>query len=155
MLGAAQLRAAVGYMELGMLEDAWAELDGIPEPILESEAGVHLRLLLLLREERWDKGLAMAVRLCALTPGMPTGFIHGAYCLHEMGRTEEAQQTLLEGPDSLRQEPIFFYNLACYKAALGEEADAEAFLRKSILMDDRLHQVALKDPDLKALWERI
>ncbi len=150
-----RIRAAVGFMELGMLDDAWAELEEVPEALRNTEPGVHLRLLLLLREERWEDGVEMAGRLCELRPHVATGFIHLAYCLHELGQTDDAQKTLLGGPASLRQEPIFFYNLACYKAALGEPENAEAYLRKSIMMDGRLKGVAKGDPDLKSLWGKI
>ena len=73
--------------------------------------------------------------------------------LHEMDRTLEAVELLLDGPDSLQDEPIYHYNLGCYKAAIGALEDARKSLRRSFNLDERLVDVARKDPDLKLLQD--
>ena len=47
--------------------------------------------------------------------------------MHEMGRTQQAKDVLLEGPPSLNREPTFHYNMACYERSLGNLAAARAF----------------------------
>lgn len=145
------LQAAQGYYELGMLEDAWEELDSIPEGCRNEAEVLHVRVMLLLKEERWDGALRTSLELCGLKPADSAGFIHAAFCLHELGRTAEARQTLLDGPASLQAEPTYFYNLACYAARLGEIPDAEQLLARACALDPKLGELARRDPDLEAL----
>jgi len=150
-----QVRAAQGYYELGMQEEAWEELGAI-DPLHEKDPPVlQMRLLLLLKEERWEEGLKGSEQLMELDGDGAMGYVHAAYCLHEMKRTGEAKKLLLNGPNSLLREAVYFYNLACYEVALGELEEAENCLRQSIEMDAKLRQVAKKDADLEVLWEVI
>ena len=148
-----QVRTAQGYYELGMLEDAWEELGAI-DPLHENDSPVvQMRLLLLLKEERWEEALVVSRLLIETEPEGAMGFVHAAYCLHELGRTAEAKKLLLGGPSSLLREAVYFYNMACYGVALGEFEEADRLLRQSIEMDSNLRKVAKKDDDLKCLWE--
>jgi hypothetical protein len=78
-----------------------------------------MRLFVVMRSKRWEQALAVCAKLRATSPESATGYIHGAFCLHEMGRTQDAKQLLLEGPASLLGEPTYHYNLGCYDAVLG------------------------------------
>ena len=148
-----QVRTAQGYYELGMQEEAWEELEAI-DPAHEKDPPVlQMRLLLLLKEKRWEEGLAGSKQLIEIDREGAMGFVHAAYCMHEMGRTAEAKELLLSGPSSLLREAVYFYNMACYEVALGEIEEAERCLRQSIEMDGNLRQVAKKDEDLECLWE--
>ncbi|MDG2122047.1 MAG: hypothetical protein P8J87_00025 [Verrucomicrobiales bacterium] len=144
-----RLRAAIGYFELGMLEQAWEELGEVAEPLASSLAAVRVRVMVLLKEERWRRAHDEAKRICELDPEGSEGPIHMAYCLHELGETAEAERVLINGPVSLREEAIYFYNLACYKAVRGEVPEAQALLEKAVSMDEGLYAVAQKDPDLR------
>ena len=86
-----------------------------------------------------------------MEPEEPGGFIHAAFCLHELGRTDEAVDILSRGPTALRSKPVFYYNMGCYHARLGDLERALKLLRQSFEMDGSLRSVARKDPDLDAL----
>lgn len=147
-----QVRAAQGYYELGMQEEAWEELEAI-DPLHENDPPVlQMRLLLLLKEERWEEALKGSEQLMEIDGEGAMGYVHAAYCLHEMNRTADAKKLLLDGPSSLLREAVYFYNLACYEVALGELEEAERCLRQSIEMDANLREVAKKDADLEVLW---
>lgn len=150
-----RLRAAIGYFELGMLDEAWEELDELDPAVAVSIPATKVRVMLLLREERWDRALKEAQKICKDVPDDPEGFIHAAYCLHEMGKTGEAEKLLLGGPQGLRDEPVYFYNLACYKAVSGNTDEAVVYLRKAFAMDGNLSKVARTDPDLKKVRDRL
>ena len=90
--------AAQGYLELGMFSDVWRELHSLPAALLGSSEVLELSALSLMGERRWDEALEVARRLREGRPDDPGGFIHEAYCLHELGRTREALDTLLNGP---------------------------------------------------------
>lgn len=147
------VRAAQGYWELGMHEDALEELAAIDAIHQNRPEVLELRLVVLMHRKRWHEGLEIARQLCAATPTAASGFIHCAFCLHELGNTHEAKRTLLEGPKSLLKEPVYHYNLACYESILGNIDAAKIHLEASMLMDKRFREFAKYDPDLKALRE--
>jgi hypothetical protein len=68
-----------------------------------------------------------------------------------LGKTAEAKKLLITGPVALLKEPIYYYNMGCYEALLGNVHDAEANLQISFKMDSSFRDLAKKDPDLKAL----
>jgi len=146
------LLAAQGYFELDMLSDALKELDTLPFHDQLRPEVLELRVTILMKAEKWRHALRAAEKLCAVAPDYPAGYIHAAFCLHEMGRTREAKEVLLEGPPQIVNEPTYHYNLACYECVLGNMEAAKAYLETSVSMDSRFREYAKDDPDLKALY---
>jgi predicted Zn-dependent protease len=147
------LLAAQGYAELSMYDDALAELDSLPAEALKTAEALELRTVILMQARRWQEALAVGRELCLTEPKKSGGFIHTAFCLHELGRTIEARDCLLDGPPSLHSEATFHYNLACYECALGHLDLARLHLDKSFAMDKKMRDLAKRDPDLAALRE--
>lgn len=145
------LLAAQGYAELSMYDDALAELDSLPAEALKTAEALELRTVILMQAKRWQEALAVGRELCLTEPKKSGGFIHTAFCLHELGRTIEARDCLLDGPPSLHSEATFHYNLACYECALGHLDLARLHLDKSFAMDKKMRDLAKRDPDLAAL----
>lgn len=145
------LLAAQGYSELGLPDLALDELDLLPEPVRESPLGMESRLSVLMQAKRWKLALPIGRELCRLAPDKTAGFIHAAFCLHELGKSSDALELLSSGPSALKAEPTYHYNLACYEAALGNIEQARAHLNVSFAMDKSLKDFARTDPDLKAL----
>jgi len=145
------LVAAQGYSELGLPELALDELDHLPEEVRNSPLGMESRLSVLMQAKRWKPALTVGRELCRMAPEKTAGFIHSAFCLHEMGRSREALELLSAGPAALKAEPTYHYNLACYQAALGNLEQARAHLNVSFAMDKSLKEFARTDPDLKPL----
>ncbi len=145
------LTACQGYLELGMPGEALRELKDLPKDIAEMPAVVEMQAVILIRAERWKPAQVAARKLCKLRPDQPSGFIHLAFCQHELGETEAARQTLLSGPKALENEGTYFYNLACYDAVLGDLEAARRHLARSIRLDKRFREFARSDNDLAAL----
>jgi len=150
-----RLNIVQGYYELGMLEDARNELEEIEREFALTAPVVQMRVLLLLRDEQWEDAFELTSQLREMSPDMVGGYIHGAFCLHEMKRTEEALRMLLSAPDVIKKEAIFYYNLGCYQAAVGDVDDARECLHKSFNLDKGLVEVARKDPDLAVLKDSL
>jgi tetratricopeptide (TPR) repeat protein len=112
-----------------------------------------MRLFVLMRARRWHDALELCARLRRQNPDCTTGYIHGAFCLHELGRTLEAKQLLLTGPPCLLREPTYHYNLGCYDAVLGNLDEASQHLETSFQMDKKFREIAKYDPDLKAIQD--
>ncbi|HEY5707124.1 MAG TPA: hypothetical protein VIS96_16300 [Terrimicrobiaceae bacterium] len=145
------LLSAQGYIELDMPDEALRELDAISAKDQLREEVLQMRLFIAMRAKRWEQALSVCARLRATNPEGATGFIHGAFCLHEIGRTIEAKRLLLEGPTSLLLEPTYHYNLGCYDAVLGNLDDAARHLERSFQLDGKFREIAKYDPDLKAI----
>jgi len=146
-----QLLAAQGYSELGMPAEALEELDALGPEFAEHPEVLNARLYVLLKARRWEDGLAAALRLCRAEPKRTSGFIHAAFCLHELGRTPEAKQILLSGPPDLDREATYHYNLGCYDAVLGNPDEARRHLLRSFQIDRKFRAIAKLDPDLESL----
>lgn len=146
------LLAAQGYFELGMMDEALGELGHLP-PALQAQLDVlQMRLCVCMRVRRWEDALQASESLCELQPQEAMGFIHAAFCLHELGRTSEARRRLLSGPEALLQEATYHYNLGCYDAALGDIEAAQTHLQASFKLDRKFRDYAKTDPDLKSVW---
>jgi tetratricopeptide (TPR) repeat protein len=146
-----RILAAQGYVELALYTEAREELAALSEAAMERVDVQEILLLCLMAESRWADALALTLRLCEMEPEEPGGFIHAAFCLHELGRTDEAVDVLSRGPAALRSKPVFYYNMGCYHACLGDMEKALKLLRQSFEMDGSLRAVARKDPDLDVL----
>jgi tetratricopeptide (TPR) repeat protein len=143
------INAAQGYLELGMAEEALAELERVPAEERAHEDVAQLRVYIFMRARRWPEALTACESLRTDRPDLPLGYIHGAFCLHELGRTVEAMALLQEGPASLLREPVYFYNLGCYHAVLGNPEEAQSYLQMSFNLDEKFREIARYDPDLE------
>src|SRR4051794_22271253 len=90
-----RLLAAQGYCELGMYADALAEMDALPNAINAHPVAVETRLVVLMTGQNWLEALKAAEELTKLVPKKNIGYIHTAFCQHELGDTEKARDTLL------------------------------------------------------------
>jgi predicted Zn-dependent protease len=146
-----QFRAACGYAELGMARESMGELNAIDPELQDRPEVLQLRLHHLMREKRWATALKISRKLCRAAPDCSAGFLHAGFCLHELGKTAQAKAVLLRGPAALLSEPIYYYNMGCYEALLGNLNDARTNLETSFQMDSTFRELAKQDPDLKAV----
>ena len=149
------LTAAQGYMELSMPREALAELAALSEVGALTHSGLEMRIVILLKLHRWKTAAACARKLCRLLPEQPAGFIHLAFCLHELGDTVRARDILRKAPPSVRKDATCCYNLACYEAVLGELDAARLHLAQSISIDKRFREFARTDSDLAPLHKEL
>lgn len=149
------LQAAEGYGELGMFEEALAELAALPAHYQGELRVLQTRMFLLLQFKQFRKALEVSREICHSHPELPIGFIHAAFCLHELGQTLEARDVLISGPAALLEEGTYYYNLACYNAVLGEMQQARAYLKTSFKMNKKFREIAEHDPDLSSIWQEV
>jgi Flp pilus assembly protein TadD len=147
------LLAASGYAELDMTRESMAELKAIADEHQNRAEVLQIRLHNLMRHKCWPQALRVSQKLCRVAPDCCSGFLHASFCLHELGKTAQAKKILLQGPPMLLKEPIYYYNMGCYEALLGNVRDARLHLQTSFEMDSSFRELAKKDPDLKSLQE--
>ena len=149
------LLAAQGYLELGMYRESLREVGLLSMRLQDSSEALEIKALGLMGIRAWQEGLEVAQRLKRIAPDEAGGYIHSAYCLHELGQTREALDLLLQGPEALKTRAVFFYNVACYQTRLGELDAAWKMLQKAFDMDASLRQSAKRDPDLEAIKSKL
>ena len=142
------LRAASGWLELGMPDDALVELNALDGENRECRRALEIRLAAEMIKEDWKVASETARTLCKQAVDEPDFFLSAAYCLHENGNTDEARKWLLKGPESLHEIPVFHYNMACYLWTLGEHERAKDHLAKAVDMDESFLESAKDDRDL-------
>lgn len=145
------LMAAVGWLELGLPDEALMEIAGLPNHQQMRREVLELKLLAQMTGQSWNLASDTARLLCLKDPEEPLFFLRAAYCLHETGDTLAACNWLLRGPKSLMDMAVFHYNLACYLWTLGEERRARSHLRTAVRMDRSLLDSAKEDRDLDGM----
>src|ERR1051326_519769 len=159
-LGLADIRhleAAHGWLGLKNWREASAEIANISSAFQSHPDVLQIRWAIHAAAKEWELAAQVAESFREAKPDSPFGFVHLAYALHEMKRTQEAQEVLLPAVDKFRDEFIIRYNLACYACQLGDREGAWKWLEKSMALSDpaEVKQMALNDPDLEPLRTRI
>ena len=147
------MRAAAGWLELGLADEALCELQALPPEVQRLRAALELTLAAQMDREMWNPASETARLLCLKAEDEPEFFLRAAFCLHETGDTLAACNQLLRGPKTLFEMAIFHYNLACYLWTLGETDRARSHLKQAIAMDDSYLESAREDRDLAGIGE--
>lgn len=142
------IRAATGWLELGLPDDALEELNGLTGDDRSMKKVLELQLSAQMSKGVWKDASDTALELCGQAVDEPDFFLSAAYCLHEAGETEEAMKVLLRGPRVLLEFPVYHYNMACYEWRRGAKDAAKVHLDKAIAMDEGFLEAARTDRDL-------
>ena len=143
-----------GYLDLGMGQKPWDELDSIPPGDSARSEVVVMRLVILQLMARWDdkaaeiaRGAVRAYSECAdLYP-------FGAYAIRRAEDVTAAFLFLQEGCKYLVENPGYWFNRSCSACQLGDLEDARACVTRAVELDKGFQQMALDDEDLEPLWE--
>jgi len=149
------LQPFLGYVDLGMWQEANDELETLPNEFKTRQEVLSARLELLMAMHRWEDGANLAQSLCKLWPNHNEFYVRTAFCLHELKRTVDAKAVLVNGPEQLKDEAVYFYNMACYEAQLGNVKEAKRHLSVCFRMEKKFKAEALEDPDLEPVWSVI
>jgi predicted Zn-dependent protease len=153
-----RLRAAEGWLQLGLPQETLAELATLSPAVLAGPEALHWRCVALARLRRCAEMLAAANALRAADPANAWAVLHAANALHWTGRTEEAYALTLAALEFFPDHWHLRYDLACYAAQTARPAEARRWLAEAFRQTpdaDGLRQHAHADPDLKAMGEEI
>jgi tetratricopeptide (TPR) repeat protein len=150
------LRAAEGWLELGNLAEARAELEQIADEFKSSAAVMQLRYAIHQEAREWAACVSAASAFVELAPEQADGWITRSFALHELKRTREAHDLLLPAVKLFPKVWTIPYNLACYSTQLGElDAGERWLLQAKKINKAQVEQAAADDPDLKPLRDRL
>ena len=146
------LRAADGYLYLGLPEEALRELEAIPADEQNATAVLLARIRVLLHLRDWRSAETLSSTGARLHPDEGEFTVQRAFALHQMNKGQAAAAALLAAPEWIRRTGILHYNLACYPARLGDLTRARECNDAAIQMNAGIKKNARLDPDLQALW---
>ena len=156
------LSAAEGWVELGNLAEARAELERIGEPFSGHPAVLSVQWSVCAGEQNWPEALKLARLLLKTSPESPSAWLHQAYALRRVpeGGLKAAWDALFPALKRFPKISIIPYNLACYACQSGEMEKARALLKIAMSIEatpqsNYIKQLALNDEDLQPLWPEI
>jgi tetratricopeptide (TPR) repeat protein len=98
----------------------------------------------------------IASALIKLAPERDCGWLHRSFALHELGRTQEACDNLVQVVDRFTDLWVIPYNLACYCAQLGRLDESQTWFKRAMAIDEQtVKREAIDDPDLLPLWDSL
>lgn len=154
-----RLRAAEGWLELGLLEEARAELSHLGTELRTGVDGLEVQWLLFAERQCWEAAFTVAQQTIELHPESEGGWVHRAYAARRRpgGGVLAAQELLLLAVPRFPKSQIIPYNLACYAARLTDLEAAWAWLERAAAAGSwaQTTEMGLRDPDLELLWPRL
>lgn len=151
--------AAIGWLELGNLPEADAELAKVSPALQGHPAVLELRWLLCAERKDWETAQRVADELIAIAPDQPSGWLHRAYAARRApgGGVNMAWDLLRPAADRFPQEAVIPFNLACYACQQQQPEEARHWLRRAFQAGGKsqIKAMALADEDLRSLWSEI
>jgi Tfp pilus assembly protein PilF len=146
-----RLSHAHGYLELGMIAEAAAELDRIPPAEAAHADVLILRLAILQEQKNWPALSALAGDVVRRTPTEAAIWITWAYATRRADSLAAAERILLEAEQHHPTEATIQFNLGCYACQRGDLVLARQRVSRAIALDDKFAAAAANDPDLAPL----
>ncbi len=146
------LQPAIGYLELGMMEEANEVIDALPPEAQSEKIVLELTVHIHGATSSWERMREAAVVLTNQWPEDSQHWISLAYATRRCRSIREAEEILLEAIKLHSKEPMIHFNLACYAAQTGELNAARQWLALAEILDSSARSMALRDPDLEPLW---
>jgi tetratricopeptide (TPR) repeat protein len=124
-------QAAVGYVELGMFQDANDQLEKIDPFNRAAPEVLAIRLAIYRGLEKWELMQQIAKRLKEFEPDNVQWTISLAYATRRAYSIDTAMEILLNAQAKFPKEAAIPYNLACYYCQLQEIETAKRYLKKA------------------------
>ena len=146
-----RLSHAQGYLGLGMVAEAAAELDRIPTAEANGLEVLALRVAVLQEQQNWPALRAAAGEFVQRAPAEAAAWITWAYAARRAESLDAAEKILLEAERVHPAEPTIQFNLGCYACQRGALAEARRRVDRAIALDRTFAAAAATDPDLAPL----
>lgn len=120
-----------------------------------------LEMLWLIQaaQDDWVGALSTGTQLVQIAPERPAGWLHRAYAMRRVpeGGIQEAWDLLLPAAEKFPSEGVIPYNLACYACQMGQLDESRRWFKiaQKAGKADAMKTMALKDEDLRPLWDEI
>ena len=148
------LRAAEGWVGLGDLVSAHAELDEINPRARQESCVLAWRHRIYVLSGKWDLAAEVAETLVEMTPFISAMWIDLAIATRRKtgGSIPDAKRILLVAQVKFPEESLIPYHLACCCAQIGELEESERWFKKAMALNKKkIQKLAVDQPDLKPL----
>ncbi len=153
------LLAALGWIELGNVTEAKAELARVSPRLARHPDVLEMAWTVSAADKNWSEALTSAEQLVACAEERATGWLHRAYALRrvEGGGLRAAWDALLPAVDRFPQVATIPYNLACYACQMQQLDEARRWLQRAAAVGNKgkIKNMASTDTDLEPLWGEI
>lgn len=149
---ASALKSSLGYITLGLYQEAWDELESLPPEFRATDEVIGLRIEIYQLLGKWQSARALAESMAKRSPENPTWWIAWANSQRHETCTLEGRWVLYQAIQIHPASAAVLYSLACFSCSLGETKKAQKLLAKAIAIDPKLTAKALDEPDLEAIF---
>jgi len=125
------MESTLGYLSLGMHQDAWDELEMLPPALCAREEVLEIRIEIFQRLGKWESARGLAESLTKRNPENPDCWLSWAFALRREKSIETAEEVLVEAINRHADIPLIAYNLACYACVLGRLDETTDLLRRA------------------------
>jgi tetratricopeptide (TPR) repeat protein len=146
------LQAAIGYLQLGMWQDAANEIERLPPERKVGLDVLEVRIEIYREAKAWRLMEVVARELLRQMPEHPAPWLHLAYAVRRSESLSEAKEVLEAAIDNFPDNATIHFNLGCYLCQLGDNERAKAHVARAVELDFDFRSKALDDPDLEPLW---
>lgn len=140
-----------GYLELGLLDAAAAELATIPEREHGDVAVVQMRMAVSQERGDWPTLQAAASEFARRCPDDASGWIMWAYATRRADSLCAAEGILRQAEKLHERNAVIQFNLGCYACQRGDLLEARLRVDRAIEIDPEFRSAAATDPDLAPL----
>jgi len=146
-----RLSHAQGYLGLGMVAAAAAELAHLSDSEADTNEAIGVRLALLHEQEKWPEVRDLARVLVQRDAADAGVWISLAYATRRVDSLAAAEIILIKAEKSFPEEPTIQFNLGCYACQRGDLKEARRRVARAIELDKKFTALAATDPDLAPL----
>lgn len=150
-------RAVMGWLDLNDYDEALKELDSMSASVQSCPEILDVRWQICARRLDWSQSLTIARSFAKQHPKIASAWIHQSYSLHELGRTIEAREQLMNAHAKFPQNALIVYNLACYCCQLNDHEMALQWIQEAMALREKseILSMALEDKDLEPIRDRL
>jgi Flp pilus assembly protein TadD len=146
-----RLSHAQGYLALGMVAEAAAELAQLSGADAESPEALSLRIAVLHEKEDWPAVRDLARALVLREDADAAVWVTLAYATRRTDSLVAAEIILIKAEKSHPDEPTIQFNLGCYACQRGDLKEARRRVDRAIALDAKFKEIAATDSDLAPL----
>jgi Flp pilus assembly protein TadD len=142
---------ARGYLGLGMVAEAAAELDQLPAADYDALDVLALRVAIFQERRDWLALRDASAELARRAPDEAAWWITLAYATRRADSLAAAEEVLIVAETKHPAEATIQFNLGCYACQRGDLIEARRRVDHAIALDKNFRQLAASDPDLAPL----
>jgi Tfp pilus assembly protein PilF len=146
-----RLNAAVGYLSLGMPQDAWNELEDIEAKDRARPEVLKVRVEVCRALKQWEMMAEASNYLRKIETDEAGHSLNMAYATRRFKSEADAAEILSMALRRYYDDALVRYNLACYWCVMGRVEEAREMLETACKKDESLRELAGTDEDLLGL----